>query len=261
MPDQISQTLPSTPATAPGNARPPLLEAAAEVKFCALDLKEVTLEGVFEGYASLFDREDLGRDVVKRGAFRETVAKRGVDGIRMLFQHDPAQPIGVWQRIHEDARGLHVRGRLMSDVAKGREVLSLMRAGAVDGLSIGFRASRVRQDRKTGTRHLIKVDLWEISVVTFPMQPEARVSSVKAHPFAGKPPSEREFERWLTQDAGFSRSDARALMRDGLKGLKARRDAGSGQFADEALARQIAQAARFIRSANETKSLEGISHW
>lgn len=225
----------------------PPLETALEVKFCALDLKRVTLEGVFEGYASLFDRQDLGGDMVIRGAFRDSLAKRGAKGVRMLFQHDPAQPIGVWQSLREDARGLFARGRLMTEVAKGREVLSLMRAGAVDGLSIGFRTERGLRDPRSGIRRLHKVDLWEISVVTFPMLPEARVQSVKARPFGGEVPSEREFERWLTQDAGFSRSEARAVMRDGLDGLKSRRDAGPGQLWEQRLARQISEAARLLR--------------
>jgi len=98
----------------------------------------------------------------------------------MLFQHDPAAPIGVWQEIREDASGLFVRGQLMTEVAKGREVLALMRAGATDGLSIGFRTVRGRTDAKSGVRHLMEIDLWEVSVVTFPMLPAARVSAVKA---------------------------------------------------------------------------------
>jgi hypothetical protein len=91
-----------------------------------------------------------------------------------------------------------------------------MRAGALDGLSIGFRAIKGRRDARTGVRRLEKVDLWEISVVTFPLLPEARVAHVKARPFAHRPPTEREFERWLTQDAGLSRSEARAVIRHGL---------------------------------------------
>ncbi len=226
----------------------PLLEAAPEVKFCALDLKDVTLDGTFEGYASLFAIEDLGRDVVHPGAFRDTLMNRPPNAVKMLFQHDPGEPIGVWQRLHEDARGLFARGRLMPDVARAREVLSLMRAGAVDGLSIGFRVVRAQNDRKSGTRHLLKIDLWEISVVTFPMQPAARVSSVKASPFARAMPSEREFERWLTRDAGLTRSQARAVMRDGLKGLRAERDAGAPLPRDQTLRRQIERAAELLRS-------------
>jgi HK97 family phage prohead protease len=226
------------------------LEAAREVKFTAAAVKDVTLDGCFEGYASLFGREDLGRDIMMPGAFRESLAHRGAAGIRMLFQHDPNQPIGTWVRIYEDARGLFVRGRLATEVAKAREILSLMRAGAIDGLSIGFRAVRGKRDARSGVRRLEKVDLWEISVVTFPMQPEARVSSVKAQPFAGRMPSEREFERWLTQDAGFTRSEARAVMRDGLEGLRPLRDAGKGPAWQARLLEQIAEAARLLRQTN-----------
>ena len=108
------------------------LNAFREVKLTSLGLKDVALDGTFEGYASLFHREDLGRDVVMPGAFRESLAKRGAEGIRMLFQHDPNQPIGRWTKIYEDARGLFVRGQLATEAAKAREVLSLMRAGAID---------------------------------------------------------------------------------------------------------------------------------
>ncbi len=222
---------------------------AAEVKFCALDLKQVTLDGEFEGYASLFNREDLGRDIVMPGAFRDSLSKRGPDGVRMLFQHDPNQPIGVWRRIYEDARGLFAKGRIMVELAKGREILALMRAGAIDGLSIGFRTITGDRDRRSGVRRLKAVDLWEISVVTFPMLPEARVSSVKADPFAGTSPSPREFERWLTRDAGFTRSEARAVMRGGFNGLKSLRDAGRGPEWERQLAAQIAEAARLIRQS------------
>ncbi len=224
---------------------------AQEVKFCALDLKTVDVAGVFEGYASLFNRQDLGRDVIMPGAFRKSIRRRGTGGIRMLFQHDPAQPIGVWQRIYEDARGLFVRGKIMTEVAKGREVLSLMRAGALDGLSIGFRAERGLRNKQTGIRRLREVDLWEISVVTFPMLPDARVSRVKSVDGNRALPTEREFERWLTQDAGFTRSEARAVIRDGLKGLDPLRDAGSGSGLSKVLAEQIAEAARLMRECSE----------
>jgi len=113
------------------------------------------------------------------GAFAKSIRARGAAGIRMLFQHDPAVPIGVWREVREDARGLFVRGRLTTEVARAREVLALMRAGAVDGLSIGFRTVKGRTDGKTGARRLLELDLWEISVVTFPMLPAARVSAVK----------------------------------------------------------------------------------
>lgn len=212
--------------------------------FTPLDLKSVTPDGLFEGYASLFDAEDLGRDVIAPGAFAASLAKRGAAGIKMLFQHDPGQPIGVWTSLVEDARGLYATGRLTTEVPKAREVLALMRDGAVDGLSIGFRAVKGRRDARSGIRHLKEIDLWEISVVTFPMQPDARVLRVKSSPFAGRVPTPREFERWLTRDAGLTRGEARAVMRDGLKGLAGPRDAAAGR-------RQTAELAGAIRRARE----------
>lgn len=139
-------------------------------------------DGAFEGYASLFNRQDMGRDVVAPGAFAESLARRGARGIKMLFQHDANQPIGVWDTIREDSRGLYVTGRLIPEVTKAREVLAMMRAGAIDGLSIGFRALAGKRDRGSGVRRLAKIDLWEISVVTFPMLPDARVTAVKGRP-------------------------------------------------------------------------------
>lgn len=226
-------------------ARPP---RADEVKFCAADLKDVDQAGIFEGYASVFNRQDLGRDVVLPGAFRESLKARGVSGVRMLFQHDPNQPIGIWERIYEDARGLFVRGRIMTEVAKGREILALMRANALDGLSIGFRAEQGVRSKQTGVRRLRKIDLWEISIVTFPMLPDARISSVKSSDGTRTIPTPREFERWLTQDAGFTRSQARAVARDGLKGLDPMRDAGESSVMQQMLAAQIAEATRLMRA-------------
>jgi HK97 family phage prohead protease len=222
-----------------------------EVKFTSLNLKSVDVDGSFEGYASLFNKEDLAGDVVAPGAFADSLTKRGVAGIKLLFQHDANQPIGVWTALREDARGLYAQGRLMPEVAKAREVQALMRAGALDGLSIGFRTVKGRRDRASGTRRLEKVDLWEISVVTFPLLPEARVAAMKSRPFAKGLPTEREFERWLTRDAGLTRSEARAVMSAGFFGLKALRDAGrgtrEGMSEETALASRIRDAARFLR--------------
>lgn len=217
--------------------------------FTALDLKSVGADGLFEGYASLFDTEDLGRDVIDRGAFARSLKRRGVAGIKMLFQHDPAQPIGTWTALAEDARGLYARGQLTLDVAKAREVLALMREGALDGLSIGFREVRGQRDQRSGVRRLKEIDLWEISVVTFPMQPDARILSVRSAPFAGRVPTAREFERWLTRDAGLTRSQARALMRDGLKGLAGRPEADAGPSGHEALLASIRRARLMIASS------------
>ena len=150
-----------------------------ETKIQGSALRGIEPDGSFEGYAALFGRVDLGRDLILPGAFARSLAERGVGGVRMLFQHDPAEPIGVWAELREDAVGLHVKGRLTLDVARAREVLALMRAGAIDGLSIGFRAVEGRTDPRTRVRRLARIDLWEVSVVTFPMQPDARIAGVK----------------------------------------------------------------------------------
>jgi uncharacterized protein len=222
---------------------------APELKFTAHDLSLAAEEGVFEGYASLFGREDLSRDMIAPGAFRQSLKERGPAGIRMLFQHDPNQPIGVWTAIEEDQRGLKVRGRLALGVEKARDVLSLMRARALDGLSIGFKAVKSRRDAKSGVRRLERVDLWEISVVTFPMMPGARVSSVKASPFGADVPTERVFERWLTRDAGLSRTEARAILRHGYSGLAGMQAAAGGSSNDAALALKLATLTATIRAA------------
>jgi HK97 family phage prohead protease len=139
----------------------------------------IEADGTVEGYASLFGAIDQARDMVMRGAFAGTLAARGVRRIPMLFQHDPAEPIGVWLELREDQRGLYARGRLIPEVARARELLSLLRAGAIDGLSIGFRTVKGTIDPRTRIRRLIAVDLWEISIVTFPLLAGARVRAVK----------------------------------------------------------------------------------
>ncbi len=136
--------------------------------------------GLFTGYASLFGKRDATGDIVMPGAFAASIKKRGPENIRMLFQHDPAEPVGTWLDIHEDERGLFVQGRLDKNVQRGRELFSLLENGGLDGLSIGFKTISAKQDRANNSRKLITIDLWEISLVTFPMLEGARVSVVKA---------------------------------------------------------------------------------
>ncbi len=136
-------------------------------------------DGRVEGYASLFGVPDHGGDVVMPGAFAASLRRRGASGVRFLFQHDPAQPVGVWDEIRENKCGLYVRGRLIGGVARAREIAALLCAGALDGLSIGFRTVRADRDPRLRTRRLHEIDLWEISIVTFPMLPGAKVSRIK----------------------------------------------------------------------------------
>src|SRR3954452_365441 len=139
-------------------------------------------DGAIEGYASLFGEIDQARDMVMPGAFAQTLKQRGLRKIPMLFQHDPSEPVGVWLEIAEDWRGLRARGRLIPDVMRAKELLALIKAGAIDGLSIGYRTVRGQIDPKSRVRKLYQVDLWEISIVTFPMLNGARVAAVKQAP-------------------------------------------------------------------------------
>lgn len=134
--------------------------------------------GVIEGYASLFGVADLSGDVVMAGAFAASLRRRGVGGIKLLWQHDPATPIGRWIAVSEDGKGLRVRGEIALEAARGRDAFALVRAGALDGLSIGFRTVKALKDVKSGLRRLTEVDLWEISLVTFPMLPGARITGL-----------------------------------------------------------------------------------
>ncbi len=155
------------------------VSGAPETKYVQLgDQIGLREENRIAGYASLFDLRDQGGDTVQTGAYKRSLASLTSAGrsIKMLWQHDPLKPIGVWDEVYEDEKGLYVSGRILDDVQIGREALSLLRAGAIDGLSIGYRTIRAEKSAKGG-RSLTEVDLWEVSLVTFPMLPEARVQS------------------------------------------------------------------------------------
>lgn len=154
-----------------------------ETKFAKFDSALSVTDGhVIEGYASLFGARDQGGDVVEKGAYAASLRQLKSDKrrVRMLWQHDPAQPIGVWDEVREDATGLYVKGRILDSVAKGREAAALLAAGAIDGLSIGYRTRKaVKADhgQNKGSRLLRELELWEVSLVTFPMLPSARVGA------------------------------------------------------------------------------------
>ena len=155
------------------------LQPGLERKFCRLGEDLTVTDGTgIEGYASLFGKCDQGGDVVTSGAYGKSLKALEAGGrkVKMLWQHDPAQPIGVWDEVREDERGLYVKGRILTDVEKGREAAALIGAGAIDGLSIGYRTVRAQKDGK-GQRLLSELELWEVSLVTFPMLPDARVGA------------------------------------------------------------------------------------
>lgn len=132
----------------------------------------------FSGYAALFGEVDLSGDRIEPGAFAGSLFGRRASEVRMLWQHDPARPIGRWIAIAEDRTGLKVMGEFALDTAGGREAAALVAAGAIDGLSIGFRTKLARRGSGGARRRLVTVDLWEISLVTFPMQARARLTVI-----------------------------------------------------------------------------------
>ena len=153
--------------------------AGLEHKFLPLNGDVTITNGSeIEGYASYFGVPDQSNDVVEAGAYGtslKALADRGRT-VKMLWQHDPTQPIGVWSEVHEDAKGLYVKGRILPESAKGAEAIRLVEAGAIDGLSIGYRTVKAVKNTK-GQRLLSELELWEVSLVTFPMLPEARIGA------------------------------------------------------------------------------------
>ena len=165
------------PGGLPGNGE--ALSAGLEHKFARFGSVAECEGGVeISGYASLFGAPDQGGDVVEAGAYAACLKRAKTTGgsIKRLWQHDPAQPIGVWDELREDGRGLWVKGRILSSVARGREAAALIAAGAIDGLSIGYRTVKAGKNTK-GQRLLSELELWEVSLVTFPMLPSARLTA------------------------------------------------------------------------------------
>ncbi|MFT6460281.1 MAG: HK97 family phage prohead protease [Pseudophaeobacter arcticus] len=196
-----------------------------ETKDVAFNLKAAAADGAIEGYASLFGEVDQGGDIVAAGAYGASLSKLAAQDrkVKMLWQHDPSQPIGVWEELREDDRGLWVKGRILTEVEKGREAIALIKAGSIDGLSIGYRTINAQKD-DGGNRVLKEVDLWEVSLVTFPMLPTARVATKGEVPAdlieklkAGDRLTEREFET-AVKGLGLSNSQAERSARIHLKG-------------------------------------------
>ncbi len=153
-------------------------------KTLTFELKSLDESGVFAGYASVFGVLDSQADIIERGAFKASIA--GLDGkgriheIKLLWQHDLKQPIGVIEVLREDAMGLYIQARLLvNQVAKAGEAYALIKSGVVGGLSIGYSVVRQRYDEKRKIRHITQVDLWEVSLVTFPANSAAKITVIK----------------------------------------------------------------------------------
>jgi len=181
----------------------------------ALETKSLDEAGLFEGYASTFGNVDLGGDVVEPGAFIESVVKARNERrtIPMLWMHQQDKLLGRWTDIAEDAKGLYVKGKLNLATSEGREKYEHLKEKEIGGMSIGYGlpSGGVEFDDKRRVRRLKKIDLREISLVTMPMNIEARVTSIKSILEAGNMPTVREFEEFLRDAGGFSKSLAAAI--------------------------------------------------
>jgi HK97 family phage prohead protease len=187
------------------------MKAAPERKDCRLDIKQLDETGEIEGLGSVFGNVDQGGDIVDPAAFNATLKKHGMAGTmpKMLWQHDPSQVIGVWENMHVEDEGLRVKGRLLKDVEKGREAYTLLKNRAMDGLSIGFALNDYEYEGDGRVRRLKEIDLWEVSVVTFPMNQSATVTGVK------HVETVRDVENIL-RDAGIPATFAKLVASHGL---------------------------------------------
>lgn len=145
-----------------------------------LDTKQAPEDGRITGYAAIFGTKDSKGDIIRKGAFAASLAQIPAGKVRMLWQHAPADLIGVWEKFEEDDIGLKAEGRIILETAKGRDAHALMKAGALDGLSIGFNTVRASRDHTKSARVLEQVLLKEVSLVTFPAHPDSTVSSIKS---------------------------------------------------------------------------------
>jgi uncharacterized protein len=195
--------------------------ANLKIRDFPLEVKSVADDGVFTGYGSVFGVVDSYGEIVAPGAFTDSLAeieakKRAVP---VLWQHRSDQPIGVYEELKQDGTGLLVKGRLLKDdVRQAGEAHALMKAGAVTGLSIGYWVRESSRDEVESIRTLKKLDLVEVSLVTFPANDEARIEAVKFKLANGELPTLPEFER-LLREAGFSKSQSAAIAGGGLAKL------------------------------------------
>ena len=236
-----------SPAPAPRGALERKDRSAAgqrEHRSYALSLKAVGDDGTVEGYGSVFGVRDNYDDVIAAGAFLDSLKAHKAAGTMpaMLWQHSADAPIGVWTEMAEDAKGLRIKGRLCLDAAQGKEAYALLKMGALNGLSIGFMSKQWAYDRDTDVRTLTEIDLWEVSLVTFPANEKARVTNVKSSSDLATP---KDAERIL-RDAGFSKADATALVSRVMRMGEERSDSA------DSTAKALKSAQRLIASLSTT---------
>lgn len=189
-------------------------------------IKEITDTGAFIGLGSVYGNIDEGMDIVAPGAFAQSLGEIQAKqrSVKMLWQHRSGEPIGTYPQLKDTAAGLECHGKIVTKTQRGAEAHELMKAGAIDGLSIGGYTRADSYDQKTGVRTITQFELWEISVVTFPMNPAARIAAVKSIEDIG---DLRGAELYLREAGGISRTEAKALI--SRIAAVARREAGAAQ--------------------------------
>lgn len=218
-------------------------DRAVKVRDFDLSVKAAGAEGRFTGHGSVFGEVDSYGEVVAPGAFTESLGEIAAKNrkVPVLWQHRTDEPIGVYERLAEDSTGLDLDGRLLvKSVARAAEAYALMEAGAVTGASIGYRVRESTRDEQTGIVTLTKLELLEVSIVTFPANDLARVDAVKMKLAHGGLPTLPEFET-LLRDAGFSKRKAAVIANRGLKHLLDGRDARSTATNDGGASALISQ--------------------
>jgi len=174
-------------------------------------IKEMQEDGKFSGYGAVFGNVDSYGDIILPGAFKNHLATNAPEDTKLLWQHNTQKPLGTWEDIKEDDNGLLVKGQLCMEVQKAREAHALLKCGAISGLSIGYSinsgGSRFGAD---GFNYLTDLKLWEISIVTFPANPEANVNDVKNM-------TPKDFENFLRDAGGFTKSQAKRIIARGFK--------------------------------------------
>jgi len=192
-----------------------------ETRAIALQIK-ASADGTIDGYGSVFDVRDAYDDVIAPGAFVASLKAHKEAGTMpaMLWQHESDEPIGIWTEMSEDANGLRVKGMLALETVRGKEAHVLLKMGALNGLSIGFMSKQWAYDTETDIRTLTEIDLWEVSLVTFPANEKARITNVKSAEEMAAP---KDAERIL-RDAGFSKADATAFVSRVMRMGEARRE-------------------------------------
>lgn len=185
-----------------------------------LEIKAVQDDGFFSGYGAVFGNIDWYNDVILPGAFTASLAKwRAKNKMPpVLWNHNDSEPIGIYTNIYEDEKGLFVEGKLLiDDVPRAKSTHALLKAGAIDGLSIGYSTKKANQ-QGNGVRELIEVDIGEISIVTQPANDRSLITSVKSKLDEGELPTLPEFEKFL-RESGFSKSQSIVIASKGLRTL------------------------------------------